>query len=51
MLAFHLPTTVDKEPYKDGVLISKELECDYTVIAESNLVAKFSAKNGAENEK
>mgnify|MGYP002135047415 FL=1 len=37
--------------YKDGVLISKELECDYTVIAESNLVAKFSAKNGAENEK
>lgn len=37
--------------YKDGVLISKELECDYTVTGESTLVAKFSANNGAENEK
>ena len=37
--------------YKDGSLISNELECDYTVTEESTLVAKFSAIEEVDNEK
>ena len=37
--------------YKDGTLISKELECDYTVTEESTLVARFSAIEESANEK
>ena len=37
--------------YKDGSLISNELECDYTVTEESTLVAKFSAIEEVYNEK
>ncbi|WP_314086068.1 VWA domain-containing protein [Lactococcus chungangensis] len=37
--------------YKDGSLISNELECDYTVTEESTLVAKFSAIEESANEK